>query len=119
MPPFAVCKIDSGYYTCPTMYDYDPDKVSVSRLRRSYELNDHEIAIVLAALWPHAVFPLELWRKTHDLFWRGFANSIAAFYSVVIPEFPDSNAPKEKYFFAHLYAQDMENLFSMLAQEFM
>ena len=97
------------------MYDYDPNKVSVSRLRRSYELNDHEIAIVLAALWPHALFPLELWHKTHDLFWRGFANSVAVFYSVVIPEFPDCNAPKEKYFFAHLYAQDMENLFSMLA----
>ena len=97
------------------MYDYDPNKVSISRLRRSYELNDHEVAIVMAALWPHALFPLELWRKTHDLFWRGFANSVTLFYSIESPEFPDSNAAKEKYFHAHLYAQEMENLFSMLA----
>jgi|GEM_PF-1524415 len=97
------------------MYDYDPNKVSISRLRRSYELNDHEVAIVMAALWPHALFPLELWRKTHDLFWRGFANSVTLFYSIESPKFPDSNAAKEKYFHAHLYAQEMENLFSMLA----
>ena len=97
------------------MYDYDPNKVSMSRLRRAYELNDHYAAIVMAALWPHALFPLELWRKTHDLFWRGFADGVALFYSIQSPEFPDSDAPKEKYFHAHLYAQDMENLFSKLA----
>lgn len=97
------------------MYDYDPNKVSMSRLRLAYALNDHYVAIVMAALWPHALFPLELWRKTHDMFWRGFADSVARFYSIVIPEFPDSDATKEKYFHAHLYAQDIENLFSMLA----
>ena len=97
------------------MYDYDPNKVSMSRLRLAYALNDHYVAIVMAALWPHALFPLELWRKTHDMFWHGFADSVARFYSIVIPEFPASDATEEKYFHAHLYAQDMENLFSMLA----
>ena len=97
------------------MYEYDPDKVSMSRLRHAYALNDHYVAILLDALWPHALFPLELWRKTHDFFWRGFADTTARFYSIVIPEFPDSEAPKDKYFYAHLYAQDMENLYSMLA----
>jgi hypothetical protein len=114
-PSLSYCKIGVEQYTCPTMYDYDPNKVSMSRLRRAYALNDHYVAIVMAALWPHALFPLELWRKTYDLFWSGFADSVASFYSIVIPEFPTSNTTEEKYFYAHLYAQDMENLFSMLA----
>lgn len=97
------------------MYDYDPDKVSMSRLRLAYELNDHYAEIVIAKLWPHALFPLELWHKTHDLFWSGFANSVAIFYSIKIPVFSEHNATEEKYFHAHLYAQDMERLFSMLA----
>lgn len=95
------------------MYEYDPNKVSMSRLRLAYELNDHEAAIVMAKLWPHALFPLELWRKAHALCWSGFANSVALFYSIVIPEFPEHE--KEKYFHAYLYAQYMENLFSILA----
>ena len=97
------------------MYDYDPNKVSISRLRRSYELNDYEVENVMAALWPHALFPLELWHKTHDLFWHGLANSVTLFYSIESPEFPDSNAANEKYFHAHLYAQKVKSLFSMLA----
>lgn len=87
----------------------------MSRLRLAYALNDHYAAIVRAALWPHALFPLELWRKTHEQFWRGFSDTVASFYSIVKPEFPDSDAPKEKYFYAHLYAEEMQNLFSMLA----
>lgn len=97
------------------MYDYDPNKVSMSRLRLSYALNDHEAEIVMAKLWPHALFPLELWRKTHDVFWSGFANSVAFSYSIKSSEFPEHDATEEKYFHAHLYAQDMERLFSMLA----
>lgn len=97
------------------MYEYDPNKVSMSRLRLAYKLNDHEVEIVMAKLWPHALFPLELWRKTHEMFWSGFANSVALFYSIKSPEFPEHNVAEEKYFHAHLYAQDMENLFSMLA----
>ncbi|MDR3358715.1 MAG: hypothetical protein LBN96_07710 [Desulfovibrio sp.] len=97
------------------MYEYDPNKVSMSRLRLAYALNDHEAEIVMAGLWPHALFPLELWRKTHDLFWRGFADTVTRYYSIKSPEFPESNATKEKYFHAHLYAREMENLFSMLA----
>jgi len=97
------------------MYDYDPNKVSMSRLRLSYELNDHEAAIVMTKLWPHALFPLELWSKAHDLFWSGFANSVALYYSIKSPVFSEHNATEEKYFHAHLYAQDMERLFSMLA----
>lgn len=97
------------------MFEYDPQKISMSRLRLAHALNDHYVAIVMASLWPQALFTLELWRKTHDQFWRGFSDTIARFYSIVKPEFPDSNSTKEKYFYAHLYAQDMENLFSMLA----
>lgn len=85
----------------------------MSRLRLAYELNEHEAAILMAKLWPHALFPLELWRKAHNLCWKGYANSVAIFYSIVIPEFPEHE--KDKYFHAHLYAQDVENLFSMLA----
>ena len=107
------CKLYAQYCIYPAMYDYDPNKVSMSRLRRAYELNDHFAAIVMAALWPHALFPLELWRKTHDLFWRGFADGATLFYSIDSPVFPEF--AEEKYFHAHLYAQDMENLFSKLA----
>ena len=111
----VLCKICNEYYICPTMYEYDPNKVSMSRLRLSYALNDHEAEIVMAGLWPHALFPLELWRKTHDLFWRGFADTTTRYYSIKSPEFPESNGTEEKYFHAHLYAREMENLFSMLA----
>jgi hypothetical protein len=97
------------------MYEYDPDKVSMSRLRLAYALNDHFTEIVMAGLWPHALFPLDIWRYTHGLFWRGFADTAVSFYSIKIPEFPEHNVTKEKYFHAHLYAQDIENLFSMLA----
>ena len=95
------------------MYEYDPNKVSMSRLRLAYGMNDHEAEILMSKLWPHSLFPVALWRKTYDLFWSGFANSVALFYSVTIPEFPEH--VQEKYFFSHLYAQDMERLFSMLA----
>ena len=87
------------------MYEYDPNKVSMNRLRLAYALNDHEAEIVMAGLWPHALFPLELWRKTHDLFWRGFADTTTRYYSINSPEFPESNGTEEKYFHAHLYAR--------------
>ena len=97
------------------MYEYDPNKVSMSRLRLAYDLNDHYAEIVKAKLWPYALFPLELWQNTYTLFWRGFADTVALFYSINSPEFPEHNIAEEKYFHTHLYAQDMENLFSMLA----
>lgn len=87
----------------------------MSRLRLAYGMNDPEAQIVMSKLWPHALFPLELWRKAYELFWSGFANSAVLIYSITIPEFPKLTSEEKKYFYSHLYAQDMEKLFSMLA----
>ena len=97
------------------MFEYDPEKTSIGKLRRAYALNDHEIQIVMAALWPHALSPLELWHKTHEIFWGGFANMIATQYHIPRSIFPEHNPDTEKYFFSHIYADDMLTLFSRLA----
>lgn len=96
------------------MYEYDPNKVSMSRLRLAYELNDHYVEIVMASLWPERCF---LWNSgAKRMTCAGAVLPIPLpFVTPLKAEFPEHNVAEEKYFHAHLYAQDMERLFSMLA----
>ena len=83
-------------------------------VKRGYGLNDHDTENLLAALWPHALFPWELWEKIYEKFWRGFADRNQTLYRIESPVFPESNPANEKYFFSHIYAHDITNLFSRL-----
>jgi hypothetical protein len=94
---------------------YDAQKVSMSKLRRAYALNDQEAGTVMAALWPHALFPWELWQKAYEIYWRGFADRNATLYRVDSPAFPESNVHEEKYFYAHIYAHNILTLLKKLA----
>ena len=87
----------------------------MGNVKRAYGLNDHDTESLMKALWPHGLFPLELWQKVYEKFWRGFADRNEALYRIKAPVFPESAPEKEEYFFSHVYAHDMTLLFSHLA----
>ena len=73
----------------------DQQKISMGKVRRAYGLNDHDTENLMKALWPHALFPLELWQKIYEKFWRGFADRNETLYRIKAPVFPESTPEKE------------------------
>lgn len=93
----------------------DSQKISMGKIRRAYALNDHDAEVLMTALWPHGLFPWELWQKIYEKFWGGFADRNEILYHIESPAFPTNNTTEEKYFFQHIYAYDATKLFSRLA----
>jgi hypothetical protein len=93
----------------------DPQKITMGKVRLAYALNDHETEALMAAIWPHGVFPLELWRSAYEKYWRGFAERNTTLYHVDSPAFPGTDSAKEQYLYTHIYAHDISNLFKSLA----
>lgn len=87
----------------------------MGKIRRAYALNDHDTEVLMTALWPHGLFPWELWQKIYEKFWRGFADRNEILYHTESPAFPATNTTAEKYFHPHIYAYDATKLFSKLA----
>ena len=79
-----------------------------------YGLSVNQVESVIQALWPHSVFPVELWRRTHEQYWRGFADSNQAVYKIESPVLPEVDAAKQ-YFHVHLCALDMMEFFRKLS----
>lgn len=93
----------------------DSQKISIGKIRRAYALNDHDTEVLMTALWPHGLFPWELWQKIYKKFWCGFADRNEILYQIESPAFPTNNTTEEKYFYPHIYAYDATRLFSRLA----
>ena len=86
----------------------------MGRVRQAYGLSANEVESVIQALWPHAVFPVELWRMAHEQYWRGFADSNQAVYRIESPALPEVDTAKP-YFHVHLCALDVMAFFRKLS----
>ena len=87
----------------------------MGRVRQAYALNDNEVENAIQALWPDAVFPLELWRKAYETYWRAFADINQAAYKVEGPALPELDTEK-KYFHTHLCALDVLAFFKKMSE---
>lgn len=92
----------------------DSQKISMGRVRQAYGLNGNDIEKVIQALWPDNVFPVELWRRAHETYWRGFADSNQAVYNIESPALPEIKL-SAKYFHPHLCAPDVQTFFQKLS----
>ena len=86
----------------------------MGRVRQAYGLSVNEVESVIQALWPHAVFPVELWHRTHEKYWRGFADSNQAVYRIESPALPEVDTAKQ-FFHVHLCALDVMAFFRKLS----
>lgn len=86
----------------------------MGRVRQAYALTENEVDNVIQALWPDAVFPVELWRKAHETYWRCFADSNQAVYKIESPALPEIDLTA-KYFHPHLCALDVQTFFRKLS----
>lgn len=92
----------------------DPQKTTMGRVRQAYDLNNNEVEKVIQALWPDNVFPVELWRRAHATYWRGFADSNQVVYNIESPALPEIDM-SAKYFHPHLCALDVQMFFRKLS----
>lgn len=70
----------------------DQQNITIGRVRQAYGLTAREGELLIQTLWPDAVQPLELWRRTYETCWQAFVASRHAVYGTQLPEFP--SAPK-------------------------
>ncbi|WP_241159609.1 hypothetical protein [Desulfovibrio sp. ZJ200] len=93
----------------------DQQKISLGRVRQAYRLTSNEVETVIQALWPHAVFPAELWRRAHEAYWKDFADSNQTIYNRESPALPQP-CLSDKHFHSYLFAQDMQDFFRKLSE---
>ena len=86
----------------------------MGRVRQAFDLSGNEVEKTIQVLWPDAVFPVELWSKVHEAYWRAFADSNQAVYKIESPTLPpvDTN---NKLFLTHLYSMDVVTFFRKLS----
>lgn len=89
-------------------------KISIGRLREAYHLTINEADDVVQALWPHAVFPIALWLKSHEICWKDFAIAHCTRYRTKLPLLPQppSNDKKINTF---LFSLDIVTFFRRLS----
>lgn len=64
----------------------DRQIITLGRVRQAYGLTAREGDMLVQALWPDAVQPLELWRATYDSCWQAFVAGRHAAYGPSVPE---------------------------------
>ena len=87
----------------------------MSRVRRGYELAQHQANDIIQALCPHAVFPLGLWQQAYEHFWKDYARAASMRYKVECPLLPEIMLEPGKYFHTDLCAHDVMTFFSKLS----
>ena len=92
----------------------DQQKISVGRVRQAYALTANEVERLIQALWPDAVFPVELWYRTHKTFWRPFTDSNQTVYKLQSPSLPKV-CLSCKSFQTNLCALDIQDFFRRLS----
>ena len=93
----------------------DQQKISMGRVRQAYGLNSDEVERIIHALWPNNVFPVELWRRAHEKYWRAFADANQATYDIESPVLPEVDTT-QKFLHAHLYSTDVMDFFKKLSR---
>lgn len=86
----------------------------MGRVRQAYGLNGNEVEKTIQVLWPDAVFPVELWSKVHEAYWRAFADSNQAVYKIESPALPEVDKT-QKFFHTHLCSMDVMTFFRKLS----
>lgn len=71
----------------------DRQNITIGRVRQAYGLTVREGEMLVQALWPDAVQPLELWRTTYESCWQAFIAGSHVAYGAQIPEFPSAPEP--------------------------
>ena len=71
----------------------DRQIITLGRVRQAYGLTAREGGMLVQALWPDAVQPLQLWRTAYDSCWQAFVAGRHAAYGTQIPEFPSVPEP--------------------------
>lgn len=93
----------------------DQQKISLGRVRQAYRLTSNEVETVIQAMWPHAVFPVELWRRTYEAYWKDFADSNQTIYNRESPALPQPFL-SEKCFHTYLFGYDIMDFFRKLSE---
>ena len=92
----------------------DQQKISLGRVRQAYRLTSNEVETVIQALWPHAVFPSELWRRAHEAYWKDFADSNQTVYNIESPTLPQP-CLSDKRINTYLFGCDIMDFFKKLS----
>lgn len=92
----------------------DQQKISMGRVRQAYDLTANEVEQLIQSLWPDAVFPVELWNRTHETFWRAFADARQAVYKMESPTLPQVDLSLKR-FQTYLLAHDIMDFFRRLS----
>ena len=66
----------------------DRQNITIGRVRQAYGLTVREGEMLVQALWPDTVQPLELWRTTYESCWQAFVAGNHVAYGTQMPEFP-------------------------------
>jgi len=86
----------------------------MGRVRQAYDLTANEVEQLIQSLWPDAVFPVELWNRTHETFWRAFADARQAVYKMESPTLPQVDLSLKR-FQTYLLAHDIMDFFRRLS----
>ena len=92
----------------------DQQKISLGRVRQAYRLTSNELESIIQALWPHAVFPVELWHRAHEAYWKDFAHSNQTVYNREIPVLPKP-CLQGKRLHTYLFGCDIMDFFRELS----
>ena len=92
----------------------DQQKISLGRVRQAYWLTSNEVETVIQAMWPHAVFPAELWRRAHEAYWKDFADSNQTVYNIESPTLPQP-CLSDKRIHTYLFGCDIMDFFKKLS----
>ena len=92
----------------------DQQKISLGRVRQAYRLTTNEVEAVIQAMWPHAVFPAELWHRAHEAYWKDFADSNQSVYNIDSPVLPQP-CLSDKRLHTYLFGCDIMDFFKKLS----
>ena len=87
----------------------------MSRVLRAYELTLYQADDVIQALCPHAVFPLGLWQRAYEHFWKDYARTASMRQRAECLILPDVEMEPGKRFFTDLCGFDVMAFFRKLS----
>lgn len=93
----------------------DQQKISLGRVRQAFRLTSNEVETVIQAMWPHAVFPAELWRRAHEAYWKDFADSNQTIYNRESPALPQP-CQSDKRLNTYLFGCNIMDFFKKLSR---
>ena len=93
----------------------DLQRIPMSRVLRAYELTLYQADDLIQALCPHAVFPLGLWQRAYEHFWKDYARTAAMQQRAECLILPDVEMEPGKRFFTDLCGFDVMAFFRKLS----